>query len=167
MHRLVLVAFYNLFAKTKTLLESVDSSAGINQFLFAGKVRMALGANFNTDGFLGRAGLPSSATSTFDDHGLVVRMDTLFHCVHLFHIRQSTYISRNKRISQTAENCKGFLKKSHEKSEFFYFPHWDFLTEKKISFLFTFRGRCAILKPKKRTGGYYGLSQKTELPLPS
>ena len=119
MHRLVLVAFYNLFAKTKTLLESVNSSASINQFLFAGKVRMALRANFNADRLLGGSSLPSSAASTLDDGGLVVGMDTLFHCVHLFHIRQSTYISRNKRISQTAEKCKGFLKKSHEKSKKF------------------------------------------------
>lgn len=37
-----------LFACAKTLLKPIDTSAGIDELLLAGKVRMALGANFNT-----------------------------------------------------------------------------------------------------------------------
>ena len=61
---------------------------------------MALGANFDADAVLGRAGLPGSAAGTFDNGGLVRGMDSLFHSVHLFFpIRQSTYISRINMIA--------------------------------------------------------------------
>ena len=63
------------------LLEFVNASAGIDEFLFAGEERMALRAYIYLDVILGGFGNIFGATSTLDRGGLVFGMNTLFHCV--------------------------------------------------------------------------------------
>ena len=65
----------------EALLEAINTSAGIYQLLLAGIERMAVGADFNTDILFSRAYLELVATCTLDGSGLVVGMDTLFHCI--------------------------------------------------------------------------------------
>ena len=72
-----------LFAHVTTLVELVNTSAGIYQLLLAGKERMALGANINTQlavsVSLYRAcseGLTASAANLYF---LVIGMDSSFH----------------------------------------------------------------------------------------
>ena len=71
----------NLFVlcKIETLVESVNTAAGIYQFLSAGKERMAFGANFHFDVFFGGTGFELGTASTFDRGLYVVGMDSLFH----------------------------------------------------------------------------------------
>ena len=56
---------------------------------------MALGANFDADAVLGRAGLPGSAAGTFDNGRLVRGMDSLFHLYLTSHLQQITYKKYN------------------------------------------------------------------------
>ena len=67
----------------KTLFEFVYTSAGINEFLFAGKERMTFGTNFNSEialcGFCIYNFSASASNSCID----IVRMDSFFHCLHL------------------------------------------------------------------------------------
>ena len=67
----------------KTLFEFINTSAGINEFLFTGKERMAFGANFNSEitfRGLGVNNFTASATNGCID---IIRMDSFFHCIHL------------------------------------------------------------------------------------
>lgn len=50
MCRLFLLVVFGLFilVEIETLVESVNTSAGINKLLLTGEVRMAVGANINT-----------------------------------------------------------------------------------------------------------------------
>ena len=59
--------------------ESFDSACGVDQFLFAGKKRMAFGTNFNTDIGFSRANLDLASTCTTDGRVGIFRMDVLFH----------------------------------------------------------------------------------------
>ena len=59
--------------------ESFDSACGVDQFLFAGKKRVAFGTNFNTDIGFGRANLDFAATCTTDGRVGIFRMDVFFH----------------------------------------------------------------------------------------
>ena len=72
-----------LFAPAKTLIESVNTSAGIDELLLAGKVGMALGADLDADVFLRGTSLDHIAAGASDDRLFVLRMD-VFHAVHLF-----------------------------------------------------------------------------------
>ena len=75
-----------LLVETETLLETVNTSAGINELLLAGEERMALGADFNSDILLSGTGLDHVAAGTGDRGLLIVGMDTLSHCLTpLFH----------------------------------------------------------------------------------
>ena len=67
------------FLKTKFLLKAVNASAGIYELLLAREERMALGANFNADIALGRAGLDNFAASTTNRGLLIFRMDSFLH----------------------------------------------------------------------------------------
>ena len=74
-----------LLVKTlQSLLELVNSTAGINELLLTGKEGMALGANFNSHlaalGGLGRNGFTACA---LDDALFVLRMDSCLHFLHL------------------------------------------------------------------------------------
>ena len=70
--------------QAKTLVETVNTSTGVNQLLLAGIERVALGADLNTDVLLGGTGGKNVTTSTTDGGLFVVRMDAFFHLVHLF-----------------------------------------------------------------------------------
>lgn len=72
-----------LLIHTKTLLESVYTSAGVNKLLLTGIERVTLGANFNSDVFLCGTSLDNIAASAGNSSFLVVRMDTLLHSQHL------------------------------------------------------------------------------------
>ena len=69
------LSFGKLFLHTETLLETVNTAAYINKLLLTGKERMALGANFNTDILLGRAGLDHVTASAGNGGLLILRMD--------------------------------------------------------------------------------------------
>ena len=74
-----------LLVKTlQSLLELVNSTAGVNELLLTGKEGMALRANFNSHlaalGGLGRNGFTACA---LDDALFVLRMDSCLHFLHL------------------------------------------------------------------------------------
>ncbi len=71
-------------SESVTLLEAIDTSAGIYQLLLAGKERMALRANFNTKIFLGRACDEGVATNASHSRLLILWMNSFFHLSHLF-----------------------------------------------------------------------------------
>ena len=73
--------------QAKTLVETVNTSTGVNQLLLAGVERVALGADFNSDFLLSGASGKRIATSTANGSLFVVRMDTFLHVVHLFLVR--------------------------------------------------------------------------------
>ncbi len=64
-----------------SLLEFVDTSTGVNKFLFAREVRMALGANFNTKfvDVFGCTRLECVSARTHDCYVMVIGMDSFFH----------------------------------------------------------------------------------------
>lgn len=64
-----------------SLFEFVDASACIDKFLFAREVRMALGANFNSEFayVFGGTRLECVATSAHNSHVMVLWMDSFFH----------------------------------------------------------------------------------------
>ena len=66
-----------------TLLEAIDTAAGIYQLLLAGEEGMALGTNFNAQILLGGTGLEDIAANTGYGSLLVLRMNALFHDFHL------------------------------------------------------------------------------------
>ena len=78
---LIVFSIYILL-NTITLLELVHASACVYQLLLAGKVRMALVANFNFNyvGILCGTRFESCATSTYNSRFVIIRMYTLFHC---------------------------------------------------------------------------------------
>ena len=77
-------AVFACLLQAKTLVETINTSTGVNQLLLAGIERVALGADFNTDLLLGGAGGEGVAASATDGGLLVLRMDAFFHVVHLF-----------------------------------------------------------------------------------
>ena len=70
--------------QTKSLVETINTSTGVDQLLLAGVERVALGADFNTDLLLGGTGCEHVATSATDGSLFVVGMDAFSHVVHLF-----------------------------------------------------------------------------------
>ena len=78
--------FY-LLLQAETLVETIDTSTGVNQLLLAGIERVALGADFNTNLLLSGTGLENVTTSATNRGLFVLRMDTLLHFVHLFLLR--------------------------------------------------------------------------------
>lgn len=67
-------------------LESVNASAGVNQFLLTCKERMAFGTDFNADVVFCGAGRDFVAAYAFDDSFFVFRMYSVFHRVFLLKI---------------------------------------------------------------------------------
>ena len=113
----------SVFANIITLLESVNTSAGINELLLAGKERMAIGADIYTKVFGGGSGLKGSAAGTLNNGGLVVGMDSLLHNIfHLFRRnvdinKQSKYIYHGTisyfRLNSKGSISQGFVKCKH------------------------------------------------------
>ena len=73
-----------LLLQAKTLVETINTSTGVNQLLLAGIERVALGADLNADVLLGGAGRKDVATGTANRGLFVLGMDTFLHVVHLF-----------------------------------------------------------------------------------
>lgn len=68
-----------LLCACKTALELIQTSAGIDKLLLAGKERMALGADFNGHIAFGRTSLNLSAASTSDRAFFVFGMESFLH----------------------------------------------------------------------------------------
>ena len=64
---------------TVTLLELINTSAAVNEFLAAGVEGVALGADLDGDVLLRGAGLIHGAAGAADRGRLVIRMETVFH----------------------------------------------------------------------------------------
>ena len=82
-HRLRCGLYFLLQAET--LVETIDTSTGVNQLLLAGIERVALGANFHTDVLLSGAGGKGVTAGAADGGLLILGMDAFSHVVHLFH----------------------------------------------------------------------------------
>ncbi len=80
------IVFAILFVQIKALVEAFYTTAGVNQLLSAGKEGVAAGADVNMDIFFGGAGFNYITASTFDGGRFIVRMNSLFHSCHLFHL---------------------------------------------------------------------------------
>jgi hypothetical protein len=61
------------------LSELFYSSGGVDKFLFAGKERVAIGANFHMDIAHRRTGFDHVTTGASDRRRLIFRMDTCLH----------------------------------------------------------------------------------------
>ena len=72
--------------QAETLVETVNTSTGVNQLLLAGIERVALGADLNTNVLLGRTGSKDITAGAADGGLFVLGMDTFLHFVHLFRI---------------------------------------------------------------------------------
>ena len=68
----------------KTLFEAVNTSAGINKFLFAGKERMTVRANVKTDLFFSGTGLKLVTAGALNGGLYVFRMKSFFQLRHPF-----------------------------------------------------------------------------------
>ena len=68
-----------LSVKIESLLESVNTSACINQLLLAGEERMALGTDLDLDILLCGTSLDHVAASAGNSGLLVLRMNTFLH----------------------------------------------------------------------------------------
>ena len=79
----VVPAFPFALVEIVSLLEFVDASTGVNKFLLAREVRMALWANFNTKfvDVFGCTRLECVSARTHDGHVVVVGMNSFFHFV--------------------------------------------------------------------------------------
>ena len=75
-----------LLVHIETFLESVNTSACINELLLAGIERVALGANFNLNIFLCGHSFNYVATVAGNCSFYKIRMYSLFHDCHLFQI---------------------------------------------------------------------------------
>jgi hypothetical protein len=73
--------FPELLIQIETLLEAINTSAGVYQLLLTREEGVALGANVNDDILLSGAGLNDIAAGTADRGLLVLGMDALFHVV--------------------------------------------------------------------------------------
>jgi hypothetical protein len=67
------------------LLETLDASSGVHQFLLAGEKRVATGANFNAEGIAlhCRASLKSMSAGAMNVYGVVIGVNTGLHVVLL------------------------------------------------------------------------------------
>jgi len=72
-------ALVRLFVQTVPLVEPLDASRSIDDFLFAGVERMASGANFNLQVFRRGFGLDHIAARAMDFLKLVVGMNAFLH----------------------------------------------------------------------------------------
>ena len=75
---------FKILVEIEALLESVYTSAGIDQLLLTREVRVALGADFNADVLLCRAGVDDITACTGNGGLLVFGMQSFLHSSHLF-----------------------------------------------------------------------------------
>ena len=69
-----------LLFHVEALLETIYTSAGIDELLLAGIERVALGANFNGDVLAGGAGLDDVAAGAPDSGLIILGVDAFLHC---------------------------------------------------------------------------------------
>ncbi len=106
-------AFRNSLVHAKSFLETVHTSAGIYKLLLPCEERVALRADFDADILFRRPGLDHFATGAPDGGLLILGMNSIFHCFHLFPqglqmsvigyhspIKKATVFSRNFRFSE-------------------------------------------------------------------
>ena len=86
---------FSLLVQIETLLEAINTSAGVYQLLLTREEGVALGANVNDDILLGGAGLNDIAAGTADRGLLVVGMDALFHVVSPLSTDMFTYLQQS------------------------------------------------------------------------
>jgi hypothetical protein len=86
---------FSLLVQIETLLEAINTSAGVYQLLLTREEGVALGANVNDDVLLGGAGLNDIAAGTADRGLLVVGMDALFHVVSPLSTDMFTYLQQS------------------------------------------------------------------------
>jgi hypothetical protein len=84
--------FVLLLGNIIPLSEFFNPSAGIYQFLFSCKERMALGTNFYVDVLFGRTGHKFFSASATNRSFLVIGMDSLFHDFHLPFLLVQIYV---------------------------------------------------------------------------
>ena len=74
---------YDEFLQAVTLLELIDSAAGIYELLLAGVVRMTLATNFDFDriSLFGRTAYETCAASANNRNVMVIRLDILVHII--------------------------------------------------------------------------------------
>ena len=78
-------ALFCFLLEAEFFIEFIHTAAGIDKLLLAGIKGVTLGADFDLDVTLCTAGLNDLAAGTPDSGLLVLGMDALLHCVHLFH----------------------------------------------------------------------------------
>ena len=81
---LQIVVQASFLLQAESLVETVNTSTGVNQLLLAGIERVALGADFNSDVLLGGASSKDVTASATNCSLFVIGMDTFLHVVHLF-----------------------------------------------------------------------------------
>lgn len=81
--------------------EPLNTTGSIQQLLFAGEVRMAVGANFNRDRLAGRTGRIGGSAGA-GNHDIVVRRMNF-----LFHVSLRVYLMLYQIVEHTA-GAKGF-----------------------------------------------------------
>lgn len=74
------------FCNIKFLSKLLNTTACINKLLFAGKERVAFGANFNADVFFCGTGFNHVAARALNYSLFIIRMNALFHVFHLTNI---------------------------------------------------------------------------------
>ncbi len=92
----------------KFLVEAIDTAVLLDETLFSGIERVAVGASINLDFLQGGASLERrTAGGASDLAGVVFRMDSFFHVVHLLSPydvlshREPTYNTQKKRLGQS------------------------------------------------------------------
>ena len=75
---------FAILFQTELLVELIHAAAGIDKLLLAGIKGVTLGADFDLDVTLCTAGLNDLSAGAPDSGLLVLGMDALLHCVHLF-----------------------------------------------------------------------------------
>ena len=73
-------AGFTCLLQAKTLVETINTSTGVNQLLLAGIERVALGADFDSDVLLGGTSSKDIAASAADGSLIVLGMETFLHC---------------------------------------------------------------------------------------
>lgn len=71
--------YEQLLVHVESSLEAVNTSAGINELLTAGKEGVALGTNFHADILLCGTGMDNLAASTRNGRIYIFWMDSVFH----------------------------------------------------------------------------------------
>ena len=89
----------------ESLLESVNTSAGINELLLTGEERVALGANFYLDILLCGTGLDDVSAVAGNGSLLILGMDTFLHFSSSFRNILSVLIEAHQSNVRTVVLC--------------------------------------------------------------